>query len=561
MTRIRLTLVLVLALSGLVASAAAAQACTKTWGSGSGNWSEAKAWSPEGVPTNTDDVCITAPGTYTVTLPAEGGEAKSLTLGSSSGTQTIDVVGASFIYKGETQHVTQLFVESATINSTGKIVLDATAGGTHTGGEEGGAGAYLTADTVENYGQIETQVEDSKMADYFKVSNLTTQSTGSVQVISGALNEQQEGEGAYPWAATNDGSITVDPGASWLMVTSFAGTASFTNDGSVVNNGAITMSGASGTATWTQSGGSLSGNEVAIQNGAKLQDSAGSGHFLLNHESARVTGTIPAGQTVTVRGEPFSSGGETTNNTGLLLGAGQLVNEGTLELVASGSGEASGGSVSVEEGSIQNKGKILAQVESPSRNIQLEVPLANTPAGTLSVTGGSFEQARPTATTNEGNVTVGPGAQYLLEEGGSFVNESNGTISPEIASASSVGTVQLSSPCCEGSGVFTAGGILAPILVGGFVPAAGQEFKPFLIGGKFNGTFATVSNGFTADYAGESSESPFVALSTTPCPPAPDHRGQSPNRSSSSSRSLASAASSRPSCPAPAVAHRVAPSP
>ncbi|HXQ00418.1 MAG TPA: hypothetical protein VN845_10200 [Solirubrobacteraceae bacterium] len=491
----------------LVASVTSAQACTKTWGSSSGSWGEANDWTPHGVPTNTDDVCITASGTYTVTLPPEGGQAASLTLGGSSGTQTIDVAGASYIYQGETQHVTSLSVGTATIASTGRIVLDATSGGTRSGSEEFGAGGYLTAGTVTNSGQIETQVQDSQWDDYFKVGNLTNESGGSVQIASGTLNSQQEGEGAYPWSETNNGTVTVAGGASWLMKTSFAGKASFTNDGSIVNDGSIAMDGSSGEAIWTQSGGSISGNEAVLQNGATLADSAGLGAFLLNAAGAKITGTIPTGQTVTVRGEPFNYGGELYNSTALSLDNAQLVNDGTLVLEADGSTNTSGGSAYVNSGSLLNNGTILAEVNDPSWADYLEVGLTNAPGGKLELSGGTLNQTTGTPTINEGLTTLGPGSLYLLQEGSSFVND--GTLSPEIASASSIGSFQMSSPCCNGSGTFTGGGAVLPALVGGYVPSANQEFQVFLLtGGKFTGTFASVGNGFGADYSHESYETP-----------------------------------------------------
>jgi hypothetical protein len=451
---------------------------------------------------------MTASGTYTVTLPPEGGQAASLTLGGSSGTQTIDVVGASYIYQGETQHVTSLsVVGTATISSAGRILLDATAGGAHSGSEELGAGGYLTAGAVNNSGQIETEVQDSKWADYFKVGNLTNEPGGSVQIASGTLNSQQEGEGAYPWSETNDGAVTVDSGASWLMKTSFAGKAGFTNDGSIVNDGSIAMDGSSGEATWTQSDGSISGNEAVLQDGATLDDSAGSGAFLLNAAGAKLTGTIPTGQTVTVRGEPFDSGGETYNSTALSLDDAQLVNDGTLVLEADGSANTSGGSVYVNSGSLLNNGTMLAEVTDPSWADYLEVGLTNAPGGKLELSGGTLNQTAGTPTVNEGLTTLGPGSLYLLQEGSSFVND--GTLSPEIASATSVGSFQMSSPCCNGNGIFTGGGTVLPVLVGGYAPSANQEFPVFLLtGGKFTGTFASVGNGFSADYSHESYETP-----------------------------------------------------
>ena len=62
-----------------------AGACSDSWANPvSGSWNTAADWSTGAVPTATDNVCITTPGEYTVTLTA-GTSVKSLTLGDSSG--------------------------------------------------------------------------------------------------------------------------------------------------------------------------------------------------------------------------------------------------------------------------------------------------------------------------------------------------------------------------------------------------------------------------------------------------------------------------------------------
>lgn len=176
-------------------------------------------------------------------------------------------------------------------------------------------------------------------------------------------------------------------------------------------------------------------------------------------------------------------------------------------LEADGSTNTSGGSVYVNSGSLLNNGTILAEVTDPSWADYLEVGLTNAPGGRLELSGGTLNQTAGTPTVNEGLTTLGPGSLYLLQEGSSFVN--NGTLSPEIASASSIGSFQLSSACCSGSGTFTGGGTVLPVLVGGYAPSANQEFPAFLLtGGKFAGTFASVGNGFSADYSHESYETP-----------------------------------------------------
>ncbi len=515
--RFRTAMVSIITVGVLAASAQAAEACTgDTWyGTGnasaatSGSWETASDWSTGSVPGNSTAVCITVPGNYEVTLAPEtgvegGDNVGSLTLGATSGSQTLDISGQGVQDGGDQYNQTTLTVSGATtINATGTLVLDATAqtaSGTSNSNAGGGNAALDTS--LVNYGQIVTQSEDDSWGAILS-GGLTNEPGASVSVNSGAFTENQASP--YDWTTANNGTFTVASDATVELVASLGGTASFTNDGSVVNNGSIAENDGGGSATWNQSGGSVSGNAVVIQNGTSLADSAGTGAFLANNGGATLTGTIPAGQTVTVQGAPFSSGGELYNSTTASLDGGTLVNDGTLVLDAPGSGTSSGGSVFLTDGTVLNNGTINAGAEDASWAVHLEAALANTHGATFNVTGGSVDQDSATATTNDGLVTLAPGVVYLVDEGASFSNESDGTVSPEIAGTSSFGAFQLASPCCASAGAFTAGGTLAPLLTGGFVPAAGQEFQLIAIGGHFSGTFATVSGGFSGDYSHESS--------------------------------------------------------
>jgi hypothetical protein len=504
-TRTRSLLLCILTFGCLAVSVASAQAaCTKTWKGGNGNWGTASDWSPEVVPGSSDSVCIAAPAT--VTLPANGGVAKTLTVGGGSGEVTIDVAGESYDNAGNTSNETDLdVVEAASFAANTKLVLESTNATTEAKVEPHGAGGGLVGGSVVEAGQIEAVNNGAPWANRIKLANLQIEPGASLLDASGTLLFVKEGEGAYPWTVTNEGTFTVAAGASVEMQPSFAGKAEFINDATVVNDGSITTHGAE----WTQQAGSVSGNEVMLQGGSTLLDAAGTGKFLDNYGTLTLTGTIPTGQTVTVRGEPFSSGGETSYSTTLSGGGKELVNDGTLVLNPTGSGEVSGGGVNVEAGSIHNNGLIDDQTETAARVTQLLDSLTNGPAGRLEVNGGIFQGNNGSVTTNEGLVTIAPGAVYQLQEAASFVND--GTLSPQIASVTSIGAVQLAGPCCSGPGKFTAGGTLAPALIGGFVPTAGQEFDLFeLDGGKFEGTFAALAGGFTADYAHETSQPAFV---------------------------------------------------
>ena len=123
-------------------------------------------------------------------------------------------------------------------------------------------------------------------------------------------------------AVTNDGSFIVAPGASLSVVPLqgvYAQPASFTNDGQLVNDGTVTAAQGAGTVTWTQAGGSIKGHEVTLQSGAALVDKSGAAQFLINWIAAKISGTIPAGQKITVVGEAYNSNGDNYNGTTLGL--------------------------------------------------------------------------------------------------------------------------------------------------------------------------------------------------------------------------------------------------
>ena len=85
----------------LLAIASAAHSATLTWTNTSGgNWSVAANWSPNQVPTNTDNVLITTPGTYTVVFDLaytlyNMTNAANLTLGAGGGVAGIQTVNFS----------------------------------------------------------------------------------------------------------------------------------------------------------------------------------------------------------------------------------------------------------------------------------------------------------------------------------------------------------------------------------------------------------------------------------------------------------------------------------
>ncbi len=477
---------------------------------------------PTGIPTSTDNVYITVPGTYTVTLApwsigtadpnVNGGNINSLTLGQASGTgrQTLHIAGQGSTSNSNEQ-VSEVFLNlaaSSTIRSHGNLVLDSTDGGSTLPGNPSGGYAAVSGAAVLNEGTITTEIQDpkNKYANFTQFeAPLTNEARGSILDHLGLLEAT---------AITNDGTFTVSPGASLSVVPLqgvYADPASFTNDGELLNDGTITADQGAGPLTWAQIGGSIKGNEVTLAGGTTLEDKAGKGQFLVNSIGAKITGTIPAGQEITVVGEAYNSNGDNYNGTTLGLDGGTVVNDGTITLVAQGSGDKTGGPAIVSDGSIRNEGTIVAAVQDLSWTVQYQAGLANARTGTLTVTGGTFNDDGGAPVTNDGTVKIGIQALYLLQAGSAFTNEKDGTIVPQIENTKSLGRFQLINPCCGGPGEFIAGGSLVPTLVDGHVPAPNTEFQLFLLsGGTFKATFDHLGKGFTADYANESANPAFV---------------------------------------------------
>ena len=500
----------------------AAPACTDSWRAPvSGGWSVAGNWSA-GVPGEAGPVaaCITIPGTYTVTLaPWSIGTADpnhqsaaitSLTLGAASGpgTQTLVVLGQSSPNDSNEQvNTTSLSTTAPSlITAHGRLVLSSTDGGEKAKGVPYGGDAVVTGGPFTNYGAVTMMIQDAnnKAANFTQFySALTNEPKASVTDQSGLLDVN---------SVTNDGTWTVAPGASMDLAfqTPGSGYAAgvFTNSGTVTNLGAISAQGG----TWSQLGGAVAGNAVALQVGTKLVDHAGPAKFVVNVENASLVGTVPKGQTITVVGEVYGYQGENYNSTTLGLGGTTVVNDGTIVLDAQGS-KTGGGAADINDGTLRNNGAILAEVHGSAWTVNWQIGLTNNRSGKITVNGGMLNESGGGSDVNAGTVTVAPGATWFLQEGSAFTNQPGGTIVTQVAGPTRFGQFQMVSPCCNGAGAVNAGGALVPVLVGGYRPPGNKEFPIFqLLGGKFAGTFSRVLGSFAADYKHETSTPAFVGV-------------------------------------------------
>lgn len=479
----------------------------------SGVWGLAANWT-NGIPTNTDSVCITLPGSYTVTLAPwsfgtadpnnNGSNIVSLTLGATggAGTQTLDILGqGSTSNSNEQVSTTFLSITGpSTIAAHGALILDSTDGGsTLPGNPQGGYAALSGGGALTSYGQIETEVQNStnKSANITQIApTLTIEPSGSLHDVSGALDAD---------GIANDGSVTLGSKASLVLtgLQGFGSGASFTNDGKLVNGGSITADQNGGGITWSQLGGSISGNPVTLEGNTKLVDKTGSAKFLVDLIGATLAGTVPRGQTITVVGASYNSSGNEYYGTTLSLDGGSVTNDGTIILDAVGNKNTSGGPVTINDGTLRNNGTITTKVQDPSWSVQLQAPLTNAHSGTISVLEGSLLDTAGGTATNDGTIRVAPRSLFVLNNGTNLTNKRDGTLALEISNANSLGQFQLN------SGTFTAAGTLRPTLAGH--AAANTDFHLFqLTGGSFKGVFTRVASSFTADYKHETASPAYV---------------------------------------------------
>jgi hypothetical protein len=407
-------------------TATPAVACTDHWKTAaSGAWSTASNWSTGVVPSSTDDACITKAGTYTVTLNGEAA-ANTLSLGGASGTQTLDV-------QGDPAGVAILTLSSdgSTINENGVFILDAEdvadAGYAEvTGGNDPDV-------TLTNSGTFESlDAVTSSSADYIGV-DLVNDSGATVRLAG-----ENTDETAYA-TVTNKGNFTVTSTGELTQSNQGVGTVFTQSGGTLVNNGTIVI----GAATFNQSGGSDSGNPIEVTDGSSLNDKAGAGGFTVTGTDD-LSGTIPAGQTVTVVGAA---------SDGVLNLVGNVTNRGTLIVNAqSTSSDAALDNNGTAGTTLTNDGTFETQ-GAAGDDVSIDVNLTNTAHGTVTI-GATTTNEDPYANfTNTGTFTVSSGGG-LYETGGS---QGSTTFALEGGTLSNQGTMVLNSASFSASGGVESG--------------------------------------------------------------------------------------------------------
>jgi hypothetical protein len=410
-------------------STAHASGCQDSWTNASGgSWYTAANWSKKALPTSGEEACITLNGTYTVTMTqGEAVTLKTLTVGGSSGKQTLEVNGQCGT--------------NAVLTTTSGLTTDAE-GAVSLGAVSCGVSATLVG-PVANGGTLTSALGDGEGSRYLDGS-LTN--TGTLAI---AYNTSFDATKAV---LTNDGALTIANGTHLTLE----------NESSAVNgSGGSIAGGTSGyllappKTAFTEGAGTTSGTEpVLIKEGALSYTGSGASTIAIRDLST-LSGSLAAGQTLNLQGEcgentrveasaSFTNAGTITlgsgscgafetletlsgtlTNTGTITSAaadkegnrylgGNLTNKGTITVDYPATFEGSYTKHEGKEGTLLNEGTINIE------GVQLTVIAGNTvknESGKIAATGSGLLLLNPGTAFTEGAGTTSGTEPVLIKEG------------------------------------------------------------------------------------------------------------------------------------------------
>jgi hypothetical protein len=219
----------------------------------------------------------------------------------------------------------------------------------------------------------------------------------------------------------------------------------------------------------------------------RLADSAGTGSFIVMGNGNKISGTVPAGQTVQF-GSPTD---EMSNFMNIQPGGFTVAPGGTLVIAPPPANGAE-----VLDNPLTVNGTL--QIKAGTTRAIVSAGMTVGAGGAVDVqTGELLLRQSP---VNHGTVTIAPGAKVQLS-GDGFT--SDGTLNFQIASPTSFGAITRISAATT-----NLGGIANGVLTGGYVPVAGTSFK--VINTAIAGAFGAVGGGFTAAYAADQTSASLV---------------------------------------------------
>jgi fibronectin-binding autotransporter adhesin len=443
---------LVTALMLMTGSALASGCDTWTGGGGDGSWSTAANWS-NGVPGMTNP----GPGAVDVCIPANVGTVvlnyettiNSVSVGSGD---TLDIWGQQNLTHGLLTLVNQ---DSGTGIASGATVVLGYHGASSDNAYETHGGFDAVSGTLVNNGSITSADTGDETPNELQGSFTNN---GTVVVNNALTDENANGEAATgTW--TNAGSIAIVSGQG-LQLGDAGSTFSFSEpSGTIANSGSFQDVG--GSAFDITGSGTTSGSQLLVDAGDIQLSSSGSGSVDDNTGGGTLTGTIASGWTLQINGNAAYNNGLATTN-------GNVTNDGTILL-----GQASSqtdATLDATGGTLTNNGTITSENVNPSQtsgsgetNNVINGSFVNT--GTLQINDSLV--GAPTSWTLGGTVNIPSGQQIALSGPSSgtgtvtftgTVNTTGGfSLGDGVNATASSGTIS-GNPVVVGNGVLDASG-------------------------------------------------------------------------------------------------------
>jgi fibronectin-binding autotransporter adhesin len=381
----------ILGLSVLVPAAARASGCTDSWtNTAGGSWFTGSNWSNGTAPTSKDEACITANGTYTVTMTqsSETVSVRSLTVGGTSGMQTLAV--------GSSCSVNAVLTTTAGITngSDGAITL--------TNGDTCGNSVTVVG-PISNAGAItsEPAIGGSRSLQ----GELTN--TGTLAINT---NTAYNGEGTY--LLNNKGAINVAAGKELTV----SGKDSLTNaaGGSInaLGSGDVLIS----DTKFTENAGKTSGTKPVIVNDGVLSYTSTGKSLITLYGSDSLTGSLGAAQSLSIE--------STCGENAAVTAAASFTNAGAITM---SNDETCGNSdtLTLTAGTLTNSGTITTEVANGGART-LQGNIKNT--GKLAINQNTSYNGEDALLTNEGAIDVSEAIELTVSNGGSLANGAGGKI-------------------------------------------------------------------------------------------------------------------------------------
>ena len=425
------------------------------------------------------------------TLIDSAGTGSFITTGTNNLRGTIPTGQSLTVTGGNTSGVLTLL---GTVTNDGDLTLLAGSGG----GDVQLSNDSASGRRLKNYGDFGTSGDSG--ADVDISSDLTNEIGGTVTLGAAITNDEPSCD------ITNDGTFAVPVKDTLdVMGGSEAGTTFTQSNGTLANNGTIQVN----SADFTASGGTESGHPVQLTDGSGLIDSAGSGSYTLLEQSS-LSGTIPAGQSVTARGS-------STDGSAAVDLATDVTNDGTLVLDST-SPAYTAEMTNESNFSLTNNGTLDGYGANGGTDI-INTPLDN--AGTVTINTLTEGEAYQTI-SNSGTFTINPNKEFETTGGseeatdfdneGTLDNKGTFTLDNTTLNLDGSGTYEarfgapkatpstLSGPSVEGeSGTVNLGGTLEISTVG--TPPIGTSFD---VVGSTTSTTVTSSTFSSYEFGSES---------------------------------------------------------